>query len=120
MGLEFRNVVVHAGDKLLVIVVGYRLILHIAPRKLLGQNFIEHRVLIVHDGLVDAAVGKGAGRHIRPLVPFDERIHALLPAQREELGFQIVVIRKAVVPAGRVENPVSDVNHIQKTAELFF
>ena len=60
-----------------------------------------------------------SGRYIN-VVPFDERIHALLPAQREELGFQIVVIRKAVVPAGRVENPVSDVNHIQKTAELFF
>ena len=111
---------VHAGDKLLVIVVGYRLILHVAPRELFGQNFVEHRVLVIHDGLVDAPVGEGARRNVRALIPLDERVHAVAAAKGEELRFQIIIICEAVVAAGRVEDPVADVNHIQKTAELFF
>ena len=90
---------VHAGDKLLVIVVGYRLILHVAPRELFGQNFVEHRVLVIHDGLVDAAVGKGAGGdQISPVL-----LHQLGHPLRETLGkdsaFHLIVFFDAVVAA---------------------
>lgn len=44
-----------------VIFAGQRLAVQVLQRQLLGQYFVKDRVLILLDGLMDAAVGKGAG-----------------------------------------------------------
>jgi len=120
VGLKLGDVIVHTRDERLVIVVGDGLIVHVAPGQLLGQDLVEDGVLIIHDGLVDAPVGEGARRYVRTLIPLDERVHAVAAAKGEELRFQIIIICEAVVAAGRVEDPVTDIDHIQKPAELFF
>ena len=43
----------------------------------------------------------------------------MLTAKAEEFALQIVIGFKAVVTAGGIQNPVSDVYQIQKMAELF-
>ena len=39
--------------------------------------------------------------------------------QGENLAFQVVVVLEAVIAPGGIEHPVSDVDQIQQTAELF-
>ena len=67
---------------------------------------------------MDAAFGIGAGGNIAAFPLFGEHTHAVVPAQAEELALQIVIDGKAVVAAGGVEYPVSDIYKIQKAAEF--
>ena len=39
--------------------------------------------------------------------------------QGEELAFYVVIVFESVVSTGGVEDPVSDVDHIQESAEFF-
>lgn len=41
VGLKFGDVVVHAGDQLVVVFLGHGLIVQIAPRELLGEDLVE-------------------------------------------------------------------------------
>ena len=118
MRLKFGDVIVHPRHKLVVILLGDRLVIQIAAGQLLGKDLVKDRILIVHDGFVDAAVGKGAGRNVYALPFLHERLHALSPAKGEQLGFQVIVIRDAVVSARRVQDPVSDIHHVQQTPEF--
>ena len=120
MGLKFGDVVVHAGDQLVVVFLGHGLIVQIAPRELLGEDLVENGVLIVHDGLMDAALGKSTRGDVLTLPFFHKRLHALLTAERKQLGFDVVIVLKTIVSACGVEDPVSDIDHIQQPPEFFF
>ena len=88
--------------------------------QLLGQDLEEGDVLIGHDGLVDAAVGKGAGGHVLPFPFFHQNVHAVAAAQAEELALHVVIILKPLIAAGGVQNPIADVDQIQQSAKLLF
>ena len=85
---------------------------------LVMKDLVEDGVLIVHDRFVDAAVGKRLGRDVLPVPALDQRVHPVLAAKGEELGFQIVIIGEAVVPARGIQDPVADIDHVQQTPEL--
>lgn len=97
VGFELGDIIVHPGDQRIIVFVGNRLIVHIASRQLLGKNFIEDRVFVICNRLVDAAVGKCARRNILSVPPFDERRHAVFPAEGEKLGFHLIVVGETVV-----------------------
>ena len=99
VGFELGDIIVHPGDQRIIVFVGNRLIVHIASRQLLGKNFIEDRVFVICNRLVDAAVGKCARRNILSVPPFDERRHAVFPAEGEKLGFHLIVVGETVVAA---------------------
>ena len=90
----------------------------IAPRELLGQNVEKHGVLIVGDGLVDAAVFVSLRGEDMPLPAGDERAHAVSGAQRKDLLLQNIIVLKPVFLARGVEDPVADIDEIQQPPEL--
>lgn len=59
--IEFREIGVDPRHERLVIFSGQGLTVQIPQGQLLRQQLVEDGVLILLDGLVDAAVGKGAG-----------------------------------------------------------
>ena len=62
-------------------------------------------------------IGLGGDGNAVPV--FGQHTHFMLTAKTEEFALQIVIGFKAVVAAGGIQNPVSDVYQIQKMAELF-
>ena len=80
----------------------------------------KHRVLIGHDRLVDAALGKRARGDELALIRLDQRHHAVRETVGEDGTFHIVVFEDAVVAAGGVHHPVADIDQIEQTAELLF
>ena len=115
---KFVEVFFHSLGQLVGVVLADLLVAHVAAGQLLSQNIIEHRVLIVRDGLVDAALLKGAGRVDVPFPELAQRVHAVLRAQREELFLQLVVYLKAILLPAGIEDPVADIYHVQKAAEF--
>ena len=114
MRVKFREIRVDPLHQRRVVFAGHGLAVQIPQSQLLCQNFIEYRVLILLNGIVDAAVGKGAGGdQISPVL-----LHQLGHPLRETLGkdsaFHLIVFFDAVVAAGGVENPVSYVYQIQQ------
>ena len=118
MGFKFGDVVIHPGDQFVVILPGDGLVIHIPPGQLLGQNFKEHCILVVHNGLVDAAVGKGTAGDILALPLLHQGVHTLAAAEGEELTLHMVVVFKAVVAAGGVQNPIADIDQVQQAPEF--
>ena len=51
---------------------------------------------------------------------FHKDVHAVAPAQAEELALQIVVVLKTIVSAGGIQDPISHVDQVQKPAKLLF
>ena len=112
-GLKFRHIPIHPAYNLVVILVGDFRIIHIPAGKLLGENFVEDVVLIAGDGFVNAALLVSWGRNHRAVPDFGQG-----GGQGEELAFQIVLVLKAILPAGGIEYPVSDVDQVQQPPEL--
>ena len=44
----------------------------------------------------------------------------MIHAVGEDQALHLVIVTDAVVPAGGVEDPVADIHHVEKTAELLF
>ena len=55
-------------------------VVHVPQGQLLGQYLKERGVLIGHDGLMDTAVGKGAGGDQLSLVQLRQGRHAVVQA----------------------------------------
>ena len=117
--LEFAHIAIHPADDLIVVIGIDLRIFHIPPGQLFGQDLIEYIVFIKGDGFMDAAFHIGSGRDGDTIPILGQYIHLVIPAQIKKLAFQIVIISKTIFATGRIENPVSDIYHIQKTAEFF-
>ncbi len=118
MRLKFVDVRVDPGGQLLVIALVDGHVVHIAPRQVLGQDLEKYVILIFHDRLMDAAFGKGAGRNNLPLIQLGQRGHPFLGGAAKEQALHLVVILEAVLAPCGVQDPVSNVRHIQQAAEL--
>ena len=118
MGLEFAHVMLHPIHDLVVVFLGGPLGIQIPQGKLLCQNFEEGYVLVGHDGLVNAAPGKGPGGDDLPVVQLHQRRHAVIQAVREHQTLHLVVVPDAVVSPGGIEYPVAYVHKVQQAAEL--
>ena len=85
----------------------------------LGQNFKERVVLIGHDGLMDAALGKGPGGDQLPLIQLRQPCHAVAQAIGKDQALHLVILPDAVVAPGGVKHPVADIHQVQQPPELF-
>ena len=87
--------------------------------KFFRQNLIENIVLVVGNGLVDAAFGIGFGRNIDTVPLFHQNVHFVFTAKGKDLGFQIVIGLEPIISTGGIENPITDIYHIQQKPEFF-
>ncbi len=93
-------------------------IIHVPTGQILGQNIEEYVVLILHDGLVDAALCKGAGGDDLPLIHLGQGGHTADQGLAEDKAFYLVVIREALVSPCGVEDPVADIDQVQQAPKL--
>ena len=84
----------------------------------IAGNVKKHAVLVVGDGVLNPALMKRTRRQRHAETVFHQRGQRSPPAQAEELALNPVIFQNAVVPAGGVQNPVSDVHKVQKLAEF--
>ena len=120
VGLKFRDVFVDAVCQLRVILRVDVRVIHIAQRQLLCEDLKEDRILVVHDGLVDAALGEDAGGD--DLVAGDLKQGMELPqpgALGKYFAFHLIIVIQPVAAAGGIEDPVADIDEIQQPAEFF-
>ena len=95
-----------------IVFTGQGFPIHVPQGQLLRQDLIEHHVLILLDGLVDAAVGKGPGGDQLSLIQFHQLAHAMMQAVGENQALHLVVFPDAVVLSGGIDHPVSYVYQI--------
>ena len=117
---KFAQILVHAAHDLIIVLLGDGGIVHVPQGQLLGQDLEKRVVLIGHDGLVDAALGKGPGGDDLPMVQLRQPRHAMAQAVGEDQALHLVILADAVVAPGGVEHPVADVYQVQQAPELFF
>ena len=118
MLIEFREIGVDPRHECVVILPGQGLTVQIPQGQLLRQQLVEDRILILLDGLVDAAVGKGAGGDKTAPVPLHQLGHPLGDAVGEDLALHLIVFLDAVITSGGIQHPVSYVYQIQQIPEF--
>ena len=95
-------------------------IVHVPAGQVLGQDVEKDVVLILHDGLVDAALDEGAGGDGLAPIGLGQDGHALLPGLFKQQALYLVIVPEAVLSSGGVEDPVADVDHVQQTPKFLF
>ena len=100
--LELGDICVDAAGELGVVGLVNGGVVHVAAGQVLGQNLEKHIVFVLYNGLVDAALYKGAGGDHLPLVQLRQLGHALYGGPAEQQALYLVIVGKALVSAGRV------------------
>ena len=118
VALKLPQILVHPLHDLVIILLRDGRIVQIPQGKLLGQDLKEHIVLIGHDGLVDAPLGKGTGGDQLSLIQLRQLGHAIFQAMGEYQALHMVIVPDAIVSPGGIEHPVADIYQIQQPPEL--
>ena len=98
--LKFPHIAIHSAYDLIVVFLVDLRILHIPAGKFLGQNLVEDIVFVECDGFMNAAVAISSGRNVDIVPLFHKDVHAVAPAQTEELALQIIIGGKPVITPG--------------------
>ena len=68
---------------------------------------------------MDAAGDKGAAGYGFPVPQLSQILHTGGEGLGKQEGFHLVIVGEPVLAPGGVEDPVSDIDHVQQTAILF-